>query len=170
MSYNFLLLIILIVIHWVFPRLGRSASILKNTGSQMLWTVPQPPSTPCQGDSSLATEPQLWKTGLQTRNQGPAAGQRVNPNSICAFSMQPPFPPAGSSAQLLPLRRVASCTGCCCTKSQDCRESTSGYLGVRFREHSPALSESQVFTSLMLSTFSVILRRCCSVGARTSLL
>jgi len=52
-------------------------------------------------------------------------------------------------------------------RSQDCRESRS-YLGESFREHSPALSESQAFMSLILSTFSLILRRCCSVGASIS--
>lgn len=71
-SYNFLLLIFLIVIHWVFPGLGRSASILKNTESQTLLTVPHPTSIPSQGYSSLALEPQVWKTELQIRNQGSA--------------------------------------------------------------------------------------------------
>ena len=42
-SYNFLLLIFLVVIHWVFPGLGRSASILKNTESQTV-TVDSAPT------------------------------------------------------------------------------------------------------------------------------
>lgn len=71
-SYNFLLLIFLIVIHWVFPGLGRSASILKNTESQTLSTAPQPTSIPCQGYSSRFTAP---GPGDRATDQGAAERQ-----------------------------------------------------------------------------------------------
>lgn len=129
-SYNFLLLIFLIVIHWVFPGLGRSASILENTGNQTLLTVPQPTPTPCQGYSSLALEPQVWNTGKQIRNQGTAETMR-QPNSICTFSIQSLYAHADSNCPAPSSVERGSqgpCTCCCCTKCQDCRQYTS-HLG-----------------------------------------
>ena len=95
-SYNFLLLIFLIVIHWVFPGLGSSASVLKNTESETLLTLPQPTSIPCQGYSSLALEPQIWKTGLQIMNEGQQRDKKATQTPSIIF---PPslFPLAGSN-------------------------------------------------------------------------
>ena len=75
-SYNFLLLIFLVVIHWVFPGLGRSASILKKYRKSDCDCRQCPNLLPFPArDTALALQPQVWKTGLQIRNQGAAERQ-----------------------------------------------------------------------------------------------
>lgn len=164
MSYNFLLLIFLVVLQWVFPGLGSSASILKNTARQG-WESPRLLPLPARDTgSSLDHSPSSGSRG-RVRNQGEQrhnqATQSGNPNSIYFFSsslfshlLAAPSP---SLLQQEGPRAVASSP----------RTLENFEL---FREHSTARSESQVFMSLILSTFSLISRRCCSAGANIALL
>lgn len=77
-SYNFLLLIFLIVIHRVLPGLGRSASILKDT---QRWTLSTAPThfQPLQGINPLALQPSPRSERRWAQELGQQRGSETTP-------------------------------------------------------------------------------------------